>query len=326
LYCVRDLRPPTVARDSRGNDLKRALYRVDGQCATDFGLTRFHGLAETHAVLLEFGDLTATAQPVLVLNGWIEWIDGDTLLALGQGADAAPFGPVLEMQKDNGSWERVSDNIGVPAGIGKNLVVELPHELCGKNTCLRITTNLEVYWDSAAIGDADRLPPVTTRALKPLAADLHFRGFSRIVRGERGKPPWYEYSEVTPEAPWQPQKGLLTRYGDVLPVLAGADDRLVVFGPGDELTLTFAAPPEFSDGKERDFILRLDGWIKDGNPSTYTGDRVEPLPFRGMKGYPSGAEQGIVDDPSYAEYLAQYNTRPLRRDAATLQWSGPVER
>ena len=41
-----------------------------------------------------------------------------------------------------------------------------------------------------------------------------------------------------------------------------------------------------------------------------------------MRGYPFGAQEGILGDPSYAEYLSQYNTRSLRRDELTLNWYG----
>lgn len=326
IYSIARIRAPKSVKDDRGRDLKDVLSKVDGRHADTFALTRFHGIAESHSLLLDLGDTSAVKQPVLVLTGWIEWSDGDTLFALGQGAGPAPFGPALEIQKEDESWEKVSDDIGIPAGIGKNVVVELPRSLCGKSTRLRISTNFEIYWDRVVVGDAAESPPMRSSRLTLLGADLHFRGFSRLVRGERGKPPWYDYSEVSPEAPWQPQQGLLTRYGDVISLLKTADDRLVVFGPGDELTLMFSLPPELPSGLVRDFILRLDGWIKDGNPSTYTGDTVEPLPYRAMKSYPPLAEKGITDDPSYAEYLLEWNTRPLRRDNATLRWSGTSAR
>lgn len=322
LYCVTDLCPPACARDDRGKDATRVVSELDGRYADGFGLTRFHGLAETHTLTLDFNSTPAMNQPALVLSGWIEWIDGDTLYALGQGAGPAPLGPVLEIERVDSDWQKLSDNIGVPAGIGKTVVVELPRGLCRDRTRLRITTNLQVYWDRIAIGDAGASKPVRRQELELVEADLRFRGFSEIVRSEESKPPSYNYDKVSLAAPWQPQQGLLTRFGDVLGLLAGADDRLVVFGPGDELALTFSAPPELALGQKRDFVLRLDGWIKDANPSTFAGDRVEPLPYRGMKGYPLGAEEGLMDDPSHAEYLSLYNTRALRRDVARFHGTG----
>jgi len=324
LYDVRNLCPPASVTDDRGADLTAVLSHLDGRYASGFALTRFHGLAEKHTLLLEFSGISGTpASPVLVLSGWVEWIDGDTLFALGQGAGPAPLGPVLEIRQPDESWRTLTDNFGVPAGIDKNVVVKLPREFSGGAMHLRITTNLQVYWDRIALGDAGTSQELALHALQLSGADLHFRGFSKIVPAERGKPPWYDYSDVTAEAPWRPQQGFLTRYGDVVPLLTEADDRLVVFGPGDELTLTFSVPPELSAGQKRDFILRLDGWIKDANPSTFAGDRVEPLPYRAMKSYPFGAEEeGSEDAPSYGEYISQYNTRTLKHDPASLRWRG----
>ena len=74
-------------------------------------------------------------------------------------------------------------------------------------------------------------------------------------------------------------------------LLIGAeDDRLVVLAAGDELTLEFSAAfPPLPDGWQRDFVLELSGWVKAGEFNTASSGRVEPLPFRGMKQYPSSA-------------------------------------
>ena len=40
----------------------------------------------------------------------------------------------------------------------------------------------------------------------------------------------------------------------------------------------------------------------------YRGDAVEPLPFRGMNGYPY-REQSFPDDTDHLNYLLEYNTR-----------------
>jgi hypothetical protein len=45
-----------------------------------------------------------------------------------------------------------------------------------------------------------------------------------------------------------------------------------------------------------------------------------------MKGYLFGAEERPLDDPSYAEYLALHNTRPLKQDAVTLSWGSGAGR
>ncbi|RPI28280.1 MAG: tetratricopeptide repeat protein [Acidobacteria bacterium] len=306
-----DLRRPLGARANNGEIVTAELVEKDGTYVTEgVRLTRFNGLAGPHSLVLEFGDLSGMDRPALLLEGWINWIDGDTLYALGQGAGPGLTGPRLEVQKGDGEWEVISENTGLPGGIGKHVIVPLPRRACRPNTRLRISTNLEVYWDRAAIGNITGRWESSTSPLPLLMSDLHFRGFSRLVRGPKGVPPWYDYEDVASQAPWKPQQGFLTRYGSVSPLLKSVDDRLAVFGPGDELTLAFAIPPPTRRGFVRDFVLRVDGWIKDANPSTRTGDRVEPLPTRTMTNYPFD-EVPSMENREYWETVDQYNTRVM---------------
>jgi Flp pilus assembly protein TadD len=310
LHYVTDLRPPAQALGADGGDVTSLLQTIDGRYVRDFERTRFNGLAETHSLQIDFGDTSHYRKPALVLTGWIEWMDGDTLYHLGQRDGFEVVGPKLEVLNSRGQWETVTAYTGVPAGIGKSLVVPLPEGVTGSKTRFRLSTNMEIYWDRIVMGDLEAPGPGKVRVIDPRQADLRFRGFSEIARGERGQPPWFNYQEVSLTAPWQPQRGLLTRYGDVLPLLSKTDDKLVVFGPGDQVTLAFPAPPDPPAGWVRDYVLRLDGWIKDGNASSFTGDQVDPLPHGTMKGYPFGAEREL--DQEYVEYLLEYNTRSLR--------------
>jgi hypothetical protein len=322
---VRDLRPPVSVVDETARDLTQSVLKSDSEYAGGFGLTRFNGLARTHELVADLGDLSSLRRPALLLSGWINWIDGDTLYALGQGAGPAPFGPLLEVQTTPGQWEKVTDNTGVPAGIDKNVIVRLPVQRGAGRTLVRLTTNLEVYWNRIAAGEWLAVSDREEHRLALSSADLHFRGFSRMVRNSEETPPWYDYETVAVEMPWKPQQGFLTRFGDVRSLLAEGDDRLVILGPGDELTLSFTAPPALFAGAERDYVLRLEGWIKDANPSTYAGDRVEPLPRRSMRSYPFGAEQTPMADLSYWNYLREYGTRVLARTSHRVSTPPAVE-
>jgi hypothetical protein len=42
-------------------------------------------------------------------------------------------------------------------------------------------------------------------------------------------------------------------------------------------------------------------------------DRVEPLPFHGMRGYPYGGREQYPDSKDHRDYQARYNTRPVLR-------------
>jgi hypothetical protein len=97
-------------------------------------------------------------------------------------------------------------------------------------------------------------------------------------------------------------------------LLARADDHVVVMAPGDELTVSFRADnlPPPAPGWERDLFLILDGWAKDGEPNTVTGNRPDPLPYRGMRQYPYPAGERLPA-PGYLQYLRRYQTRPAYR-------------
>src|SRR5947199_7822363 len=118
-----------------------------------------------------------------------------------------------------------------------------------------------------------------------------------------------------PLSNWNPTPGLYTRYGDVQPLLAAADDELLIMGSGDEVRLLFdaAALPPLPPAWRRDFLLLVDGWAKDADPNTAFSQSVEPLPFHAMSRYPYPGSERFPDDPEHRQYRATYNTRPALR-------------
>jgi hypothetical protein len=128
---------------------------------------------------------------------------------------------------------------------------------------------------------------------------------------------------------------MFTRYGDVTPLLLQADNMFVVFGPGDELKLRFDGRrlPRLPAGWHRDFIFYANGWVKDGDLNTALSQRVEPLPFHGMSGYPYPAGEHYPQTPELQRYLRVYNTRPsaattgrLVRGKGARDWGRGVSR
>ena len=105
-------------------------------------------------------------------------------------------------------------------------------------------------------------------------------------------------------------RGRFTRYGDVTELLGHWDDKIVVLGAGDEMTLRFAAPAEpLPEGWTRDFLLYNVGWDKDADLNTVFGQSVEPMPFRAMRAYPYRAQETYPQTPEMREYLDRYQTR-----------------
>jgi hypothetical protein len=148
------------------------------------------------------------------------------------------------------------------------------------------------------------------RPLTPVAADLHYRGFSLRVPRAYPTPPDFHYERVRLAPAWPPMDGKFTRYGNVLELMRQGDDLIAALSSGDELTVEFDAPAGPPPGWKRDFILHSIGWDKDADLHTVTGQSVEPLPFRAMKEYPYSIEDA-PDTPEYRDYVQRYQTREV---------------
>ncbi|HMB52770.1 MAG TPA: FG-GAP-like repeat-containing protein, partial [Thermoanaerobaculia bacterium] len=266
---------PTAAVNQNGDDVLPALLHRDRTYAAGVACNG-SGISTPHTLTLDFAGAgeVAEAANVLVLHGWTDWADGSTFMATAQApAGPALHLPVLRMRGESGEWETVVADPGVPAGKPKTIVVELPGWLSSSRE-IRIESSMCVYWDDVALAAADREPTVRVTEMDPLRADLRFRGFSSVeVHPRRLQPEKFTYADLRTEAPWNPTRGVYTRFGDVRELLSTIDDRLMVFGAGDELALAFDAsePPALPDGWRRDFLLVVDGWAKDGDSNTAYG-------------------------------------------------------
>lgn len=307
-------RAPVAATDEHGRDLLPLLLERDDRYVSQFRLGRFQGLAESHDLVLDPGELNPGHDVTLFLNGWIFPTDASINVALSQSDRVGSRPPLLQVVGPDGAWHTVIDNIGFPSGKAKTVVVDLAGKFLSRDRRVRIRTNMEIYWDHAFFATDVAPGPAPRVTLAPTAADLHYRGFSRMYRkGGRYGPFWFAYRDVTAEQRWLPLDGRFTRFGDVLRLLERADDMYVVFGPGDEITVEFDAreAPPLPAGWRRDFLLYSDSWLKDADLNTGTGQTVEPLPFHGMSRYPYGADQSYPTDAEHQRYLRRYNTRRM---------------
>ncbi len=282
---------PVKATDHTGKDVTRTLQDRDGKTVDGFAKRTWMGYAEEHFVELDFGaklkELPADKPVYLVAAGWTDYPYPESILAATQ-AGIAMLPPVLERQTPDGKWVKLGD-LGFPAGLPKVMTVPVGDWLtAGTGAKFRIRTNLQVYWDQLFLGVAET--PATVHELPPVAAALSNPGFvQEITTG--GKPPQaYDPNrfEAVAVTKW---KGAFTKVGDVTELMSKVDDRFVLCGPGQEVTVTFDAAklPPLKDGWVRSFVLRTHGYCKDTAPTTVTGGEVGPLPFRGMTAYPPPA-------------------------------------
>ncbi len=302
----RDARPPAAAHDEHGHNVLPELlaHRYFG----DFGLTQFSGFAKLHSLELDLGESYDGGPLWLLLHGEVEYYSANSMYAASQ-AGVESISPYVEALDAKGKWVRVVDDMGFPAGAPRTITADLTGKLPSGTRRIRISTNLQIYWDSILVDrtsqDQDvRLTPV------PLArADLRFHGFPLKIEG---KPPgnvMYVYEQASPTGPYTRPAGTYTRYGDVLPLLASLDDQLVVFGSGDEVALDFdpSKLPALAEGWVRDYFFVANGYEKDMDFYAYDFTSVDPVPFRDMDAYPPG--KSFPMDDAHLNYILEYNTR-----------------
>lgn len=303
------------AHDDRGRDIRRQLEAVD-QTYPDGFSRNYAGVAELHAIELDFGAVAPDNRAVLVANGWVDWADGSTFLGAAQERPGGLVFPSIQVKDEAGRWVTVVDDMGIPAGKPKTISVDLTGKFRSRARQVRIVTSLSLYFDEIALLPDSAEPPHVMTRVDAVEADLQYRGFSTpVIHPERLQPERFDYARLMPLSMWNPTPGNYTRFGDVRELVTGIDDRLVVMGSGDEIRLRFAVAslPPVRTGWTRDFLLLVDGWAKDGDANTAFGQSVDPLPFHGMSAYPYPSTEHYPDDQEHADYRARYNTRPALR-------------
>jgi tetratricopeptide (TPR) repeat protein len=302
--------PPAAARDEHGHDVLPDLmaHRYFG----DFDVLPFQGFTKTHTLELDLGEAYRGGPLWLMMHGEIEYFSATSMYAAYQ-AGIEPVAPYVEAPDASGKWARVIDDMGFPAGGPRTMTADLTDKLPQGTQRIRITTNLQIYWDGILINRAEqngnaRLTPV------PLArADLRYRGFPLKVENQPPGNVLYVYEKTSPTGPYARPAGAYTRYGDVRPLLTGFDDRLAVFGSGDEVVLDFdpAKLPALPKGWVRDYFFVANGYEKDMDFYAADANTVHPLPFRTMGTYPYPKGKSFPLDNAHVEYFLDYNTRHL---------------
>jgi tetratricopeptide (TPR) repeat protein len=315
LFGVEERKYPVRARDDKGRDVRPALVAKDLRYPDGFDRD-YAGVAELHALDLDFGDAAPDNRAVLILSGWVDWADGSTFLGAAQEDPKGLIFPSIQVKDAAGDWKTVIEDMGIPAGKPKTIAVDLTGKFLSASREVRIVTNLCLYWDEIFLGENPDPPAVVTTAVDPSRADLRFRGFSTpTIHPERKQPESFDYQRPMPLSMWNQTPGLYTRYGDVVPLATAVDDRMIIMGSGDEIRLQFPSGslPPLKAGWRRDFLLFVDGWAKDGDANTAFSRSVEPLPFHGMSSYPYPAGEHYPNTLLHWLYRDTYNSRPALR-------------
>jgi tetratricopeptide (TPR) repeat protein len=312
LYAVRGERLPVSAVDDHGNNVLPLISEADHRYPHSFERLRIPGMAKLHSLTLDLGNNPQDGQVSLWLTGWVFWTDSNGSRALMHDPSTPMISPYVQVRDRQGKWVTVIPDMGLPSGTNRTMRVDLTGKFLSADHHVRIVTNLCVYWDRIFFTTNDRVVK-PDREIEPEYADLHYRGFSTPTTDpSHVRPDHYEYASLMDHAPWNPMRGLYTRYGSVEKLVGRADNHLVVMSTGDEMTVRFSAGrfPPLRQGWVRSLFLDAAGYAKDGEPNTAYSATVAPLPFHAMTNYPPSVRDRAPQDSAYREYLRNCQTRP----------------
>jgi tetratricopeptide (TPR) repeat protein len=354
----KDARPPAGAWDEHGHNVLPDLlaHRYFG----DFALTQFQGFAKPHSLTLDLGEAYRGGPLWLLLHGEVEYFSANSMYAASQAGVQAvsPFVEALVGSEEDASskWVRVIDDMGFPAGGPRTMTADLTGKLPRGTQKIRITTNLQIYWDNILVSRTrqDVAPPsrrlsgaeggtplrqaqgrlsgqpagcrrygsVCLTQVPLVRADLSFHGFPLKIEGTPPGNVQYIYEKTSATGPYTRPAGTYTRYGDVLPLLTALDDQLVVFGSGDEVRLDFdpSKLPALPQGWVRDYFFAANGYEKDMDFYAAEGNFVAPLPFLRMGDYPYSSDRSFPLDDAHVNYLLEYNTRHMSGNEQRGYW------
>jgi Flp pilus assembly protein TadD len=302
--------PVAGAWDESGKSVSQLLARRDHRYVTGFELLPYKGFTKSHTLEIELPDAYRGGPLRLLLYGYIEYFTANSMYAAWQ-AGINPVAPYVEALDTGGKWVRVVEDMGFPAGLPRTTVADLTGKLPQGSKRLRITTNLQIYWDQILVDSTPgQEASVKVTPVPLVAAKLAFHGYPRMIEGRSPGDVKFVYEEVSPTGPYARPVGAYTRTGDVRDLLLDSDDRFVVFGSGDEVQLTFdpvSLPPLPHDWK-RDYFFLADGYEKDMDFYAADGPFVDPLPFHSMRQYPYKTE-AFPWNEVHLNDLLNYNTR-----------------
>ncbi|TVQ55345.1 MAG: hypothetical protein EA377_03590 [Phycisphaerales bacterium] len=273
---------PARVKNDRGEDVTEIVRQANHRAAPIGPREpRFIGMLKNeHVLTLEFDRPidSGPGKPTLVADGWVEYPYSQTNFAAWQAGEQY-HAPTIEAQGESGEWSVILKEFGYPAGMPREMSVELP-DLPENTTRLRIRTNQEIYWDRLMIAYIEPLEQVRRTTMPLRTAILSRSGFAQRVELPQ-KLPYYDYRNRLPLWDTRHQAGFYTAYGPVEKMIREPNDALAIFGPGEEIHMEFEiTTPRLEAGWSRRYVFEVHGWCKDMDLFTRDGETLAPLPSR----------------------------------------------
>lgn len=313
IYTVKpdELLTPISAKNEKGDDVLFEISQIDGIFTPGSDGVRSPSWDEIilNQLTLNLGDLSAAPEIKLLIHGMVDWgppepyYDWIDQFKTAFAEGLVPNGtqvtspPTMEIMDAEGNWIKVPQDreIPVPADyIPRTFSVNLTGLFPGdvSEYKIRITNFWNVTFDYIGI-DTSQQAELDVYEILPIAT-LETLDFGTTKSTASGN---------------------FTRYGDVSPLLAEADDMFVIGMQGDRISLKFPIDdlPSLEDGEERSIFLFVACWFKDppwnwGYGFDFT---VDPLPFKDMSGFPYPPTECYPSAEEYLLYLEEWNTREV---------------
>jgi len=306
---------PAGAWDDAGHNVLPLLAKIDHHYVRDFTNLQYAGFANMHSLTLDLGAWTPKHPLRLLMHGYVEYFSASSMYAAWQ-AGLKPVPPYVEAQMPDGSWKRIISDMGFPAGLPRTIVVDLTGKLPPGVRKIRLTTNLQIYWDQVLVDNGPNEAREARVTEMPLArARLAWRGYPEQIEGASPDDPpgdlTYDYNRISQTGPFHWQSGEYTNYGDVTPLLKRVDNHYVIFGSGEEIDAEFSGakltplPPHW----KRDYFFYANGFVKDMDFYEAMPFTVAQMPFHGMGSYPYPASEHYPEDPSSVAYWLNWDDR-----------------
>jgi len=280
----RNTATPSRILNEREQNITRELSAQDSLAAPLPPLDpRFIGRTDEHAITLEFAEPidTMPGEPVLVIDGWVEYPYSQVMFAAWQAGAAYEPITLEALDPETGEWVTLLHQFGYPAGMPRQMSVRIP-ELPTGATSLRMRTTLEIYFDRVFIAYSETCDQVRVRELALSGASVDVVGFPRRIDHAQRRPD-YDYADRAPLWDTRHPEGWYTSLGPCAPLLEREDGALAIIGPGEEVDLRFhAILEELPANARRRFVLDTKGWCKDMDLYTRGADSIMPMPAVGI--------------------------------------------
>tara|TARA_A100001011_G_scaffold400888_1_gene520736 strand:+ start:36410 stop:39862 length:3453 start_codon:yes stop_codon:yes gene_type:complete len=302
---------PISVFDDKGNDLLKYIIKKDYNFISNLTPSKYQGTTKLHDLIIDLGKVENKNDIKLYLHGWLFPTDASLNVKISQEKTFSIKSPSIQVLDENNEWVTIEENIFFPNGKDKTCIIDLSNKFLSDKYKIKISTSMAIYWDEIFFTENDNNIELVETILNPIKTELEYRGYSKkYLQSNISGLDYPSFYEVEKFPKWRDLKGNYTKYGDVNSLVIESDNKYVIMNSGDVMTIKFPTNfiPKLKDGWTRDFLLYSDGWLKDGDMNTLTGNTSNPMPFHQMKGFPDDSSKYFFSD-ELIEYNKNFNTR-----------------